>query len=85
MKDSAATPGRRAGSADEPSPVATGLEALSWAVSSGAAGEVVRHVEARRRAGLLRGGGAEADASDVAREFADEGAAGEGEAALAFE
>ena len=49
MKDSAATPGRRAGSADEPSPVATGLEALSWAVSSGAAGEVVRHVEARRR------------------------------------
>jgi len=54
MKDSAATPGRRAGSADEPSPVATGLEALSWAVSSGAAGEVVRHVEARRRRRVRR-------------------------------
>ena len=54
MKDSAATPGRHAGSADEPSPVATGLEALSWAVSSGAAGEVVRHVEARRRRRVRR-------------------------------
>ena len=54
MKDSAATPGRRAGSADEPSPVATGLEALSWAVSSGAAGEVVRHVETRRRRRVRR-------------------------------
>jgi len=54
MKDSAATPGRRAGSADEPSPVATGLEALSWAVSNGAAGEVVRHVEARRRRRVRR-------------------------------
>jgi len=54
MKDSAATPGRHAGSADEPSPVATGLEALSWAVSTGAAGEVVRHVEARRRRRVRR-------------------------------
>jgi|LauGreSuBDMM15SN_2_FD.fasta_scaffold17278_2 transmembrane sensor len=54
MKDSAATPGRHAGSADEPSPVATGLEALSWAVSSGAAGEVVRHVETRRRRRVRR-------------------------------
>lgn len=54
MKDSAATPGRRAGSADQPSPVETGLEALSWAVSSGAAGEVVRHVEARRRRRVRR-------------------------------
>jgi len=54
MKDSAATPGRHAGSTDEPSPVATGLEALSWAVSSGAAGEVVRHVEARRRRRVRR-------------------------------
>jgi transmembrane sensor len=54
MKDSAATPGRHAGSADQPSPVETGLEALSWAVSSGAAGEVVRHVEARRRRRVRR-------------------------------
>lgn len=54
MKDSAATPGRHAGSADQASPVATGLEALSWAVSSGAAGEVVRHVEARRRRRVRR-------------------------------
>ena len=54
MKDPAATPSRCAGSADQPSPAETGLEALSWAVSSGAAGEVVRHAEVRRRQRVRR-------------------------------
>ena len=54
MKDPAATPSRCAGSADQPSPAETGLEALSWAVSTGAAGEVVRHAEARRRGRVRR-------------------------------
>ena len=47
-------PSRCAGSADQPSPAETGLEALSWAVSSGAAGEVVRHAEVRRRQRVRR-------------------------------
>jgi serine/threonine protein kinase len=42
------------------------------------------HYEERRQAGLL-GGATAADANDVAREFADEAAAGAGEAAVAFE
>jgi transmembrane sensor len=54
MKDPAAMPSRCAGSADQPSPAETGLEALSWAVSSGAAGEVVRHAEVRRRQRVRR-------------------------------
>ena len=54
MKDPAATPSRCAGSADQPSPAETGLEALSWAVSTGVAGEVVRHAEARRRQRVRR-------------------------------
>jgi hypothetical protein len=43
------------------------------------------HFEARRCAGLIGSGAVAGDASDVAREFADEGAAGENEAALSFE
>jgi transmembrane sensor len=53
-EDPAATSARRPGSADQPSPVETGLEALSWAVSSGAAGAVVRHAEAWRRRRVRR-------------------------------
>ena len=54
MKDPAATPSRCAGNADQPSPAETGLEALSWAVSSGVAGEVVRNAEAHRRQRVRR-------------------------------
>ncbi len=54
MKDPAATPSRCAGNADQPSPAETGLEALSWAVSTGVAGEVVRNAEAHRRQRVRR-------------------------------
>ena len=86
----AALQARRVAPPPLPSPAGASLVADSAAPPSRFGGgtflaRVEEHFEARRRAGLLRGGGAEADASDVAREFADEGAAGEGEAALAFE
>lgn len=54
MSNPDASPGRNAGPSDPPDPAETGLEALTWAVSTRAAGHVVRELEIRRRRRVRR-------------------------------